>query len=90
MNYNRIETTGNFTAYYLDDHLNRTDGPAVEYNNGSKEYYLNGKLHRIDGPAVEFNDGEKAWFIHGKEYSEQSFNDYLSNLKIPEYFSQLN
>ena len=32
--------------------LHRTDGPAVEYDNGIKLLYINGKLHRLDGPAI--------------------------------------
>ena len=45
--------------------LHRTDGPAVEHSDGSKEWYLNGELHREDGPAVEYANGTKEWWHHG-------------------------
>ena len=46
--------------------LHRLDGPAVEWNSGSKEWYVEGKLHRLDGPACEYSDGTKQWYIKGK------------------------
>jgi hypothetical protein len=39
----------------------RTDGPAIEWNNGDRSWWINGERHREDGPAVEFSDGEKWW-----------------------------
>jgi len=48
----------------------REDGPAIEWNNGSKEWYINGQCHREDGPAVEFSNGGKAWCINGKRHRE--------------------
>ena len=37
--------------------LHRENGPAIEYEDGSKEYYQKGLLHREDGPArVEITD----------------------------------
>lgn len=89
MNYNRKEISADCTRYYLDDQIHRTDGPAIECINGTKKWFAYDKLHRIDGPAIEWNTGGKVWYINGKEYSEQKFNDYIHNLKIPEYFSQL-
>ena len=44
----------------------REDGPAIEYNNGSKTWYIDGQLHREDGPAIECGDGEKSWYINGR------------------------
>jgi hypothetical protein len=44
----------------------RTDGPAIEYPNGSKSWWVNGKPHRIDGPA----DGTKEWYMNGVKYEE--------------------
>jgi len=89
MNYNRKEVTPNYTAYYLNDKLHRTDGPAVEWNSGNKSWWLHDKRHRLDGPAVEWYDGEKSWYISDKEYSERSFHYYINNLKIPEYFNEI-
>jgi hypothetical protein len=53
---------------YLDDesNLHREDGPAIEYDDGSKEWYQHGKLHRLDGPAVEWADGGKCWYQNDK------------------------
>jgi len=48
--------------------LHREDGPAVEYQDGSKEWRINGKLHRLDGPAVEWKDGHKEWWVHGEKH----------------------
>ena len=46
--------------------LHRTDGPAIERNNGYKAWYVDGKRHRTDGPAIEHADGTKAWYVDGK------------------------
>jgi hypothetical protein len=44
----------------------RTEGPAVEKANGTKEWYLNGQRHRTEGPAVEWADGTKVWWVDGQ------------------------
>lgn len=46
--------------------LHRTDGPAVEYENGGREWWVNGELHRIGGPASEWADGSREWRVNGK------------------------
>lgn len=46
--------------------LHRTNGPAIEYCDGSKHWYTNGLRHRVGGPAIELNNGDKYWFIKGK------------------------
>jgi len=89
MNYNRKEISADCTRYYLDDQIHRTDGPAIECINGTKKWFAYDKLHRIDGPAIEWNTGGKVWYINDKKYSEQSFHDYISGLKIPEYFNEI-
>ena len=43
-----------------------TDGPAVEYADGSKSWWVDGKLHRTDGHAIEYASGTKEWFVDGK------------------------
>lgn len=43
----------------------RTDGPAVEYPNGTKIWYHHGKCHRHDGPAKEYADGRREWWVDG-------------------------
>jgi len=62
---------------------------VYETCHNTKCYKLDNKLHRTDGPAIEFKDGSKFWFINHRQYSEQEFNDYITNLKIPEYFNEL-
>ena len=53
----------------------RTDGPATEWADGTKEWYIEGIRHRIYGPAIERLNGHNEWYIEGKQYTEQEFND---------------
>ncbi len=46
--------------------FHRTDGPAIERVDGTKEWWLNGKRHREDGAAVEYSSGTKWWYLNGK------------------------
>ena len=62
--------------------LHRTDGPAVEYNSGSKEWYINGKLHREDGPAIEYSVDIKLWYLNGINYTEEEFHQEVIKLKL--------
>ena len=50
--------------------LHNEYGPAIHYDNGSKEWHVNGKLHRFDGPAVEYYDGDKSWWLNGNRHRE--------------------
>ena len=50
--------------------LHRSNGPAIEYSNGSKEWYINGKFHREDGPAIEHFNGTKVWWLNGNCHRE--------------------
>jgi len=60
---NGLETNSyGIKAWYQNDQLHRTDGPAVEDANGNKYWYQNGQRHRTDGPAVECADGRKYWY----------------------------
>lgn len=45
--------------------LHRTDGPAVEWETGTKSWYQHGKRHRLDGPAIEWSDGTVAFWVDG-------------------------
>lgn len=63
--------------YYKDKQmtiLHRTDGPAFEGSDDSKEWRIDGKLHREDGPAVEWEDGRQAWALNGDRMSEKEFD----------------
>jgi hypothetical protein len=60
------KTTRGTTWRNSSGKLHRTDGPAREWSNGSKEWHVNGKLHRIGAPAVEWADGTRQWWFKGK------------------------
>ena len=62
-----VDGLGNRLYYNKAGHLHRTDGAAVEYDDGTKEWWQNGKRHRIDGPAVECFDGYCEWWFNGVE-----------------------
>ena len=53
-------------GYRFAGRLHRSDGPAIEWANGTKEWFVNGKRHRLDGPAHEWPDGTKDWYLNGK------------------------
>jgi hypothetical protein len=53
--------------------FHREDGPAVEYDDGTKFWYLNDKLHRTDGPAIEYADGASEWWLYGERLSFDSW-----------------
>ena len=59
----------NIKRYYKNGVLDRDDGPAIEYTNGSKEWYKDGKLHRENGPAIEC-DISTCWLINGEFHRE--------------------
>ena len=46
--------------------LHRTNGPAIEWADGSKLYYQNDQRHRTNGPAIEYANGTKAYWQHGQ------------------------
>jgi hypothetical protein len=73
---NRIEYINERGDYH------RTDGPAIEYNNGDKFWYINGKIHREDGPAVEWSDGRKSWYLNDLKYSEDDYYQELVKIKL--------
>lgn len=68
-----IDEYGNRCWYNKQRQYCRTDGPAIEWVDGTKCWYVNGLLHRLNGPAVEFANGYKRWYIEGKEYTEEEF-----------------
>jgi hypothetical protein len=59
-----INSSGDI-VYRDRDQLHRTDGPAVEWTDGSKFWYVYNQLHRIDGPAIEYADGNISWCLNG-------------------------
>jgi len=78
--YIEINELGN-KFYYKDRAMtiyHRTDGPAVEYTNGTKAWFVNGGFHRTDGPAIEFAYGRKVWYINNIWLTEKEFNERTS------------
>ena len=58
---------GIIREYKLCGKLHNVDGPAREYNNGTKVWYKSGKRHRDnDLFAVEYPCGIKYWYQSGK------------------------
>jgi len=76
-----ISSTGN-KWWYLDDHLHREDGPAVEYDDGTKYWYFHGQCHRLDGPAQEYTDGSKFWWYYGKYIKCSSQKEFEQLIKL--------
>ena len=52
------------------NYYHRLDGPAVEYQDGTKCWYVDDKRHRSDGPAFEGIDGSKGWWVEGKRHRQ--------------------
>lgn len=57
--------------------MHRTDGPAIEHTNSTKEWFQNDQRHRTDGPAMEFISGHKEWYLNGKWLKEKEFLDLI-------------
>jgi len=68
--------------YYKDGFFHRTDGPAIEYNSGTKFWFIDRKKHREDGPAVDYANGLKSWYLNGIEYSEEEYKFELRKIKL--------
>ena len=70
-------------AWYQNGQYHRTNGPAIEWDDGTKEWHQNDQLHRLDGPAVECSTGTKYWFIDGSEYTEKAYMARLVDTYTP-------
>ena len=64
----KIETEARLhvTYRYVDGKLHCADGPAIEYDDGTKMWYHYGRLHRADGPAIEWATGEHWYYTYGE------------------------
>jgi hypothetical protein len=60
----------------------RTDGPALEWNDGVKAWYINGELHREDGPAIEWSDSSISYYLNDKRYLEQEWKQEVVKIKL--------
>jgi hypothetical protein len=76
-----IEKENGDKEWYQNGKCHREDGPAIERINGYKFWYQNDKRHRLDGPAIEINEN-KYWYIEGEEYTEEEYNEKISEMKI--------
>jgi len=66
----------NDVQMWLDDFhlLDRENGPALIYPDGTEQWWKSGMLHRLDGPAVRerwYHDSSSCsmtqeWFVKGK------------------------
>lgn len=71
--YNRASfdsDSGDIVFKNKNGELHREDGPAVMWENGTKEWWIHDQLHREDGPAIEWADGSKEWCIHNRLHRE--------------------
>lgn len=50
--------------------LHNSNGPAIEWYDGSRTWHQYDKLHRISGPAMEWNNGTKKWYYDGVLHRE--------------------
>lgn len=67
--HREMDRWGN-VRWYKDGKFHREDGPAIEYNNGTKHWYQHGKLHREDGPAITADCGNEEWWLNDQEHRE--------------------
>ena len=79
----RVRSNGS-KFWYLNGHLHREDGPAIEYSDGDKYWYLNGQCHREDGPAIEYSSGSKAWFLNDIQHTEEDYNKKMNPVTVKE------
>lgn len=79
-------------AFYQNDQLHRTNGPAFQswHDNGQKElneYYQYNNLHREDGPAIQQWDKEgnllnQEYYINDEQLSPNKFKAKCLQLKF--------
>jgi hypothetical protein len=72
----------NYKHYYKDRAMtiyHRIDGPAIEYDDGSKLWWVDGKRHRLDGPAMIWSNGTTDWYIDGVFIMELDKNGQIIN-----------
>ena len=64
----KVDEYGTRTYYNSANQLHRTDGPAIEYADGSKSWYQNDQYHRVDGPAIDWTCGRKEWYQNDERH----------------------
>jgi len=75
-----------YKLFFAEDHyVDRKDGPAVEWLDGSKHWYIDNRLHRLDGPAAEWADGTRGWWIDDVCFTEDECNKLVGEVRdMPE------
>ena len=63
-----VDIYGSRCYFNNANQLHRTDGPAIEYADGTKCWYQNDQRHRTDGPAIVWIGGRKEWYQNGKRH----------------------
>lgn len=81
MTTREVDNTGTIRYRNEQGLLHRTDGPAIEYADGTSAWYVNNQLHRTDGPAVERADGTREWWANGHGYT---FVEWLERINATE------
>ncbi|MCA8354219.1 hypothetical protein [Burkholderia cepacia] len=71
-NGRHVEENGEI-RWYKNDILHRTDGPAIEYPDGSQAWFSNGVRHRSGEPAYVGADGSEEWWVRGVNIGKQIF-----------------
>ena len=72
--------------WYQHGKSHRKDGPAIEYDTGTKVWYQDDKLHREDGPAIEYSDGTKEWYYKDKEIKCSSQEEFIRLIKLKSFW----
>ena len=62
--------------------FHREDGPAIEYEYGTKSWWINDERHREDGPAVIWSDGHVEYWMRDVEYTADDYLLKVSLLKL--------
>jgi hypothetical protein len=73
------------TTWYnpITKQINRVDGPAKEYADGSKFWLKDGKLHRLDGYACEYPSGVGCYYIDGFCYNQEDYKKEIAKRNSP-------
>lgn len=65
-----IDKSGTKRWYNEQGKFHREDGPAIEYEDGTRCWYINDLRHREDGPAITYPSGTKIWYSNGFYHRE--------------------
>ena len=79
----RIEDDEDGTRRYYNTagQLHRTDGPAIEWADGTKWWYQNGLLHRTDGPAIISKTRLPSFWLNGEYMTPREYDCAVGYVK---------